>query len=373
MSEYKLELKQLVDYPRCRIYREFIRTIMNDRSINSHGGSGFFCFMVLCSFANFRTSYRRLEGTSYTIYPGEWICSLTEITEWFRTRFQWQSINMLDYLQKQQYITYSRHAGGRLVKFKILEWEKSNTVLEYNCPCQKDTGFFFFPVSKANELVRLGKCSELDVVLDLWIHTVYNEEQVRGSDIGPVVYFRNCTGDPFSSYKEMSDRWGVSKSTVGRILNKLADQDYLTLVPCTGRRGSIIYLNNYLSTMFEISDVMIDKEEVAMALNINIRVPEESETETKEIIQDSQIRVSNEIPCVPKTHTVHIIKKAAKTLATFGIPCCECSNSLYKLYAYPGCMGELIYELDIGCKNSETNYRFEIKITNQSDSGGGEA
>lgn len=25
MSEYKLEIKQIVDYPRCRIYRQLIR------------------------------------------------------------------------------------------------------------------------------------------------------------------------------------------------------------------------------------------------------------------------------------------------------------------------------------------------------------
>lgn len=30
---YQLELKQIVDFPRCRIYREFIQTLMKDRSI----------------------------------------------------------------------------------------------------------------------------------------------------------------------------------------------------------------------------------------------------------------------------------------------------------------------------------------------------
>jgi len=342
---------------------------MNDRTFHSRGGSGFFYFMALCSFANFRTSYRRLEGTSYTLFPGEWICRVSEITEWFRTRFQCQAIGILDYLQKQQYITYSRHAGGNLVKFKITGWEKFNTVLDYNAPCQKDTGFFFFPVSKANELIRMGKCSELDIVLDLWIHTVYNEEQVRGSDVGPVVYFRNCTGDPFVSYNEMAERWGISKSTAGRILNKLAEQDYLTLVPCTGRRGSVIYLNNYLSTMFDISDVMIDKEEVAMTLNINIRVDEEMETQIP-VITEEQICVPAEIPSVPKTHIVRLIQKLAQTLVAFGIPCCECPKSMYKLYAYPGCAEKLIYEIDIGCSLGETRYRFEVKITPLDGPGG---
>lgn len=362
MAEYQLELKQLVDYPRCRIYREFVRTLMNDRSLHSNGGSGFFYFMALCSYANFRTSYRRIEGTSYTIFPGEWICRLSEITDWFRMRFQCRALAMLEYLRQQQYITYSLHAGGKLIKFKIVDWEKFNTVLNYNAPCQKDTGFFFFPVSKATELVRLGKCSELDIVLDLWIQTVYNEEQVQGSNLGPVVYFRNYTGDPFVSYKALADRWSLSKSTAGRILNKLADQDYLTLIPCTGQRGTVIYMNSYLSTMFEVSDVMIDKEEVAMAFSINIRVSDEPAHEETGI-RDEQICVSTEVACVPKQHIGSIIRKAAQTLAAVGIPCCECPKSIYTLYGYPGCEEKFVYELDIGCEVSDALYRFEVRIT----------
>ena len=81
MSDYKLALKQIVAYPRCRIYRQFIRELMKDRNIRISGCSGLFYYTVLCSFANFRTSYRNIEGTSYTIYPGEWICRVDEIDQ----------------------------------------------------------------------------------------------------------------------------------------------------------------------------------------------------------------------------------------------------------------------------------------------------
>jgi len=42
MSEYQLEIKQIVDYPRCRIYRQFVQSLINDRSIRISGGSGLF-------------------------------------------------------------------------------------------------------------------------------------------------------------------------------------------------------------------------------------------------------------------------------------------------------------------------------------------
>ena len=46
MSTYQLQIKQIVDYPRCRIYQQFIRFLMEDRSIRVSGGSGLFYFTV---------------------------------------------------------------------------------------------------------------------------------------------------------------------------------------------------------------------------------------------------------------------------------------------------------------------------------------
>ena len=84
MADYQLELRQIVDYPRCRIYREFIQTLIADRGIRTGGCSGLFYYTVLCSYVNFRTSYRRIDGISYTVYPGEWVCSITDIAEFSR-------------------------------------------------------------------------------------------------------------------------------------------------------------------------------------------------------------------------------------------------------------------------------------------------
>ena len=138
MPEYQLQIKQVVDYPRCRIYRQFVHRLMADRSIRTSGGSGLFYFTVLCSYANFRTSYRRIDGISYTIYPGEWVCTLKEVSQWFRTRFQCQALTVLEQLQKQHFITFQTLDRGNVIRYKICDWARHNTVLEYNAPCQKD-------------------------------------------------------------------------------------------------------------------------------------------------------------------------------------------------------------------------------------------
>jgi len=365
---YHLEIKQIVDYPRCRVYRDFLRDIMQDRTIRTNGESYLFYFMVLCSYANYRTSYRRLEGISYLVGPGEWVCTTAELSEWFRTRFQHQAVSIMDYLQEQHYITYSRLGRGNLIKFVITGWNKSNTSFDYNYPCLKDMGFFFFPVAAVHELISMGKCSEMDIVLDLWIHAIYNDEQVQGSDIGPVVYFRNNTGNPLTNYTDLAERWGISKASVSRILNKLQEKDYLSLVSFTGRHGSVIYLCNYLSTMFSVSDVMIDKEEVSMAFQIPVQLMEnvfqEDSTIKDEQIMIEEDSVSNEEGSVSDFNIRAMVRKVAKILSAQGVSCCECPRTQYKLYSLSDCKeGNLKYSLSINCPDGKIPYQFELTLT----------
>lgn len=362
--DYQLEIKQIVDYPRCRIYRKFVQNLMKDRSIRTSGCSYLFYYIVLCSYANFRSSYRRLDGITYLVEPGQWICTATELSEWFRTRFQHQAVSILDALEKQHYISYSKLGRGNLIKFSISGWKTSNTALEYNYPCLKDVGFFFFPIAAAHELISLGKCSEMDIVLDLWLHTIYQDGQVQGSDKGPVVYFRNGTGNPLTNFSDLAQRWGISKSTVSRILNKLENRDYLSLISFPGRHGSVIYLNNYLSTMFQVSDVMIDKEEVSMAFHIPFHAPDSSLEITDSPIRDEQISVPSEDNSVSKPHMHAMVRKVAKVLATQGLPCCECSRTIYKLYPLSDCMeGHYRYSLEIICPDGWDGYHFELTLS----------
>lgn len=85
---------------------------------------------------------------------------------------------------------------------------------------------------------------------------------------------RNGTGCPLVSYAELAPRWGMSKATAGRVLRKLERAGHIALLTFPGRHGTAIYLQNYLSTMFRISDVMVDKDEVAMSLCIRVSAPD---------------------------------------------------------------------------------------------------
>ena len=372
MQSCQLEIKQIVDYPRCRIYRQFIQNLMADRSIRTNGGSGLFYYTVLCNYANFRTSYLRIDGIGYTVYPGEWICTVKELSAWFRTRFQYQAVTILDELQKRHLISYLFLDHGKVVKYKIRDWKKHNTVLDYNCPCQKDTGFFFVPVVVATELVSNRRCSEMDILLDLWMSAVYNDSQVQGSEIGPVAYFRNGTGSPLVAYSEMAGRWGISKATTGRILKKLADMDYISLMSFPGKAGSVIYLHSYLSTMFQISDVLVDKEEVAMSLKINISLPDEGAPQADSALTEHEVCVSEGLSCVSKSDMDAVIRKMAQVLDAQGISCFRCPKSIYKLYPLSDvCREEYIshipkavsrFGMAVCCGEDKPVYTFELTL-----------
>ena len=325
MPDYQLQIRQLVSYPRCRIYREFLQSLIADRGIRTSGRPGLFCFSVLCSYANFRTSYLRIDGLTYTIYPGEWICRVGELTAALRLRSRRRTLEVLDALQNRHLIQYSLLGREKLVKYKITNWHRHNTVLDYNCPCQKETGFFFLPVSTAVELVGAEKCSEMDILLDLWISAVYRDDQVQGSFDGPVAYLRNGTGCPLVSYSELAQRWGLSKATVGRVLRKLEWAGHIALLTFPGRHGTAIYLQNYLSTMFQISDVMVDKDEVAMSLNIQISTPDIEPGEPL-------ISVSNGPVIVSKPHEEIMAQKVLQLLVLQGVGCAKCPRITYKLY-----------------------------------------
>lgn len=366
MAAYQLEIKQIVDYPRCRIYRQFIQTLIADRSIRTNnGGSGLFYFTVLCSYANFRTSYRRLDGISYTIYPGEWICPLSEMAQWFRCRTKGRALDILFMLQEAHLIHYTVLGRGKLVKYRIMDWRRHNTVLDYNCPCQKDVGFFFLPVSTAAELVSFGKCSDIDILLDLWISAVYNDQRVQGSFSGPVAYFRDGSGCPLVSYADLAQRWGISKATVGRVLKKLAKQGHISLFTFPGRHGTAIYLQNYLSTMFQISDVMVDKEEVALSLNIKL-APQESGADAAG--QPADI-VSAEPVIVSEPTEEQIAQRVLQILVLQGISCGVCPRCSYKLYPLSGdgegmleggSAAQRRFHMEVLCHSGRPIYVFEL-------------
>ena len=95
MTEYQLEIKQHVEYPRCRIYKKFVEMLMCDPDIKTSGGCGLYHYTVLSSFANFETKNRKISGISYTVFPGELLCTIDELLVLLRVKNKLQALAIL--------------------------------------------------------------------------------------------------------------------------------------------------------------------------------------------------------------------------------------------------------------------------------------
>ena len=365
MEEYKLEIKQIIDYPRCRMHRQFVRGLIEDTNIRVGGESGLYYYTVLSCFANFRTSHHRIKGVTYTLYPGEWICKVEELMRWFRVRNKRQTISIMEKLQEKHLLKFKIVGQGDVIKYRLSGWAKYNRILEYNAPCQKDIGFFFMPVDFAAELVGSGKNSEADALIDMWINTVYNDPQVKGSETAPVVYMRNGTGSPLIGYSELAERWGVSKATVGRYMKKLSELGYVNLMIYPGTHGSVISLQGYMSTMFQVSDVMVNKEEIAMSLCIKLKPQEVIE----EIEVDSVSKTANS---VSKLDVEILLTKTISFINAQGFSCSNCGRMKYMLLELSDCKEDIKskiksivedkkYRLIVSC-GEKKRFRYKIRL-----------
>ena len=125
-------------------------------------------------------------------------------------------------------------------------------------------------------------------------------------------------------------------------------------------------MKNYLSTMFQISDILVDKDEVAMALHLSVPVDEHAEAD--------KISGSNPENSGSFSHTEIIMRKVGQILSAQGFPCFSCHRSRYKLLPLsPDCKNKLFmfdsmekrYLLTICCEENRKMelFRFELKLS----------
>lgn len=351
--EYTLEIKQVVDYPRIRIHRELIQKLMADRRLGRRSGCHLFDFLILSSYANFRTTQKYVDGERVYIRAGEWICSVTELAGWFRVRSKQKVFEVLSHLAGLDLIAFEPMAQNKMIRYKIINWSKYNTALNYECRCPKGSGFYFFPIVHEKRLLASGRSCEADALMDMWINGIYKDDRVRGSDLGPVVYFRSGDGDPLTSYVEMAERWGVSKATAGRMVRRLDALGYLTSLNFPGRHGSIYFLNGYLSTMFEICDIPVDKDEVALCFKIRVETP----------VQKGPVCVPIEESCGSNFDLRILLPQILHTLSLQGFACCGCPHKKVSAALLSACPdGGLILHITCCRGTGQWKLQFEIRL-----------
>jgi len=159
---------------------------------------------------------------------------------------------------------------------------------------------------------------------------------------------RNGTGKPNIDCGYLSKRWNVSAKTAEKYLQKLKNHGYIYYKEDIGVNGMVIYLGRDLTAMFRVSDVLLDKEEIPMKVNVKLELDE----------QDLQSGFSR----VPELREI-ILNKVSTILSSQGFPCFECIKFKYSLKR----VSEINespkrYVLTLLCGNDVRTLSFELTI-----------
>lgn len=165
--------KQLARFPYCRIYRHFFNRLTENCQIRKQGEGLLYRYMSLFSLVNFRPALRTVHGQRYVIQAGEWVASYSELKERLHLPTYKMLRDALKRLAAINLIEYNDDSLRKIVRLKITCWSKTNTTRTYSAPCPKDTGFFFFPKKQLATLIGSDRCSEADILLDLWLNTYF--------------------------------------------------------------------------------------------------------------------------------------------------------------------------------------------------------
>ena len=145
----------------------------------------------------------------------------------------------------------------------------------------------------------------------------------------------------------------------------MAERGYLQLAAFPGTHGTTIYLQNYLSTMFQISDIVVDKEEIAMSLGIKLELQEETALTT------AAPSGSNEAGSVSEMNRHRIERKMREILVAQGLPCASCAKSKYMLLPLSDDCEVTIegvpplhrwLQLVVTCGDAQEVYHFELRL-----------
>lgn len=249
--------QQLVCFPKVRVYKPWFRHFNDHKDFRNEGTVHLFSLMALFSYANFRSNERMINGDRYMEAPGQWICKLGALPRILRVHSKAQALELMEYFQNHGFLIFEiLDEEKEILRFTIADWKEHCTHLQYNYYSYKGSGFFFFPLPVGRLLLKTARkevgivFSELDAIMDMWLHTILNDPQVRGSEYMPVVYYSNMRGMPLLSYTYLARRWGWSKSRVGRFMLKAGEYGIISRVSFSSSRGSVISMCRYREMIY---------------------------------------------------------------------------------------------------------------------------
>lgn len=349
MNQFVIE--QIVDMPRHRVCSEFVRTLARDGNIETHGNSDLFYFMALCANADADLYYFSDGEKEQMIYPGGHACYTDRLMKELRVKSQRQLESVLSSFQERGLIMYEFAMKGKCVFYQILDWGYTHKHMKEDCPERgKSTGFFFIRDETIDALLGCEACSDMTVLLDLYLATSY-----RGEDAGmPYASYNEDPDKRTISLMTLARRWHLSVSKVQSVLDRLAGCDYIHLHHKGCADGQIgIFLVFYPAVMLRISDIQLDKKANPLQLSVEIN-------DSLSGIWSGKSEGGGEDHAIDIGRFAQTAEKRIRdSMEQQGITCANCPDMRRRLYLLRS-DGKASFRIVFLCGGERVVYRFTI-------------
>ena len=238
--------KQRLSYHLHKISREFIYNISQDFS-NLHGCGLFTYVALLC---NACSNFNKKNKTVYAWVKGKEkyfskILNLKNKKELYRQLDILKELGLINYRIKDEEIIVFILCGTVDVDESV---SRKKIIAQY-AAIKTHNGYVFVNEVNLIELLQLEAFySEADIMVDLWLNTIFNDPNIEISKT-PLVYLDSNREDLSSNINvttnQLSKRWNCSYGRVNKILKRARDLDYISfyIIP---NIGTVIFNKAYI-------------------------------------------------------------------------------------------------------------------------------
>jgi hypothetical protein len=203
------------------------------------------CWMRLAARAAFRAGKAQYCGYTNDVALASWVGGIVGLKSILGIKNREKALAVMDELSELGYITYSLDQSTKKLTYTIKDW-----VVECSGePCGDGAiyasdgyGFICLPRNITQRLAdRHYQFEEADAWLDLWCHTVFEDQNNAFSHIAPVVQFGQYGA--LLTLEKLGTRWGWEKTKVWRFFHKYGDVFALHKLP--GSYGCLVFNSQY--------------------------------------------------------------------------------------------------------------------------------
>lgn len=206
----------------------------------------------LASRAAFRKGQARYCGHTNHVNPGMWSGGVVGLKSILGVKSRAEALKIMDTLQELGYITYTLDTATKKLEYVMQDWVLQccgTECMEGSVYATEGYGFLCLPRSIPQRLAdHKLQFGEADAWLDLWCHTVWQDDHNVFSFQAPAVQFGSYGAA--LTLETMGERWGWEKTKVWRFFKKHGDVFALYRLP--GSYGCLIF-NKLYPTGMEVS------------------------------------------------------------------------------------------------------------------------